>query len=384
MHRVSIRYGPSPRPRPHRHPRPLPSHLPSTFTPHRGPSPSPVTLILTTLQALERIAHDRTIHRDPEIVRPGVLTRYDPDAFRRADCVAHSLLAHAMPTDTSHRPVTVRVDDCDRLRQAAKVTARGAVDFDEIGAMIEASCRGLMLLDLSEAAPQVFVRSPQGPAARYALVLRVAANHYEPIVHHGQCVLREWSDALQVMRTITCAPSLKPQRITCRGDAPMALLGFKVGGRMRKLKTGKTPLLYDGLKNNSTSFPCLRLSLPALCGLTLLLSTSMLGVGLLTCRLDDINMQRLAKDKCPAMFSLAFDSVMTLVAGASHASPQRSGGGGGSRVDTNPMQHKSAPAFYEHAIGHGTLGHDSRHMVLGSLPRNGTTKRGISLYSWLN
>lgn len=28
----------------------------------------------------------------------GVLTCYDPDAYRRADCVAHSLLAHALPT----------------------------------------------------------------------------------------------------------------------------------------------------------------------------------------------------------------------------------------------------------------------------------------------
>lgn len=113
------------------------------------------------------------------------------------------------------------------------VTARGAVDFDEIGAMIDASSRGLLiLLDLSRGSPCVYVRSPGGPDAIFALALRVDADHYEPIVHHGRCVLREHADALWVMRTVASAPALMPQRILCRGDAPADLLGAKVGGRL--------------------------------------------------------------------------------------------------------------------------------------------------------
>ena len=175
------------------------------------------------------------MRRDSEIVGftrvgRGVLTRHDPDAFRRADCVAHALLAHAMPGDVSHKPRPVRVDECDRLRSTAKVAARGALDFDEVGAMIKASGRGLMLLDPSQGSPHVYVRGPEGPYAPFACVLRVDADHYEPIVHDGKCVLRRHSDALQVMRIVASAPALMPWRITSRGDAPAALLVAKVGG----------------------------------------------------------------------------------------------------------------------------------------------------------
>ena len=96
--------------------------------------------------------------------------------------------------------------------------------------MIKASGRGLMLLDLSQGSPQVYVRGPEGPYAPFACVLRVDADHYEPIVHDGKCVLRPHSDALQVMRIVANAPALMPRRITSRGDAPAALLVAKVGG----------------------------------------------------------------------------------------------------------------------------------------------------------
>ena len=96
--------------------------------------------------------------------------------------------------------------------------------------MIKASGRGLMLLDPSQGSPHVYVRGPEGPYAPFACVLRVDADHYEPIVHDGKCVLRRHSDALQVMRIVASAPALMPRRITSRGDAPAALLVAKVGG----------------------------------------------------------------------------------------------------------------------------------------------------------
>lgn len=185
-------------------------------------------------QALERLEHDRNVRPLDELVGftrvgAGVLTRVDSEATKRADCVAHSLLAHALPTDRSLGPVRVTIGDCDRLRAAAGVASKGALSFDDIGAMVDATSRGLMLLDLSQGAPHVYVRSP-GPAALYALVLRVGSNHYEPIVHRGQCVLREHTDALRVMRTVANAPSLMPQHVRGRGDAPEALLVAEVGG----------------------------------------------------------------------------------------------------------------------------------------------------------
>ena len=181
----------------------------------------------------------------------GVQTSYDKESDDRSDCVIHSVLAHAPRGAWNSSPRSVDAEECARVRLAAGVSGSGNLSYTEVDQVLTYLGMGVLLLDLSVAGePWLAKRDPLGAPA-CALVLQVAADHWEPISHNNQCVLRDWEHGVRVARVIAKAPYLEPDVIPTSGGTRYA--GRKVGwGGGGKKAEAKPEVKAQGLRSLSS------------------------------------------------------------------------------------------------------------------------------------